>query len=57
MANINGTNNPLTTEEAQRFESGVIETVWSETGEPHYIVKDGLDVKEYAALAKKSLEN
>jgi len=57
MANINGTNNPLTTEEAQRFESGVIETVWTETGEPHYIIKDSLDVKEYAALAKKSLEN
>ena len=57
MTKINGTNNPLTTEEAQRFESGVIETVWSETGEPHYIVKDGLNVKEYASLAKKYLEN
>lgn len=57
MAKINETNNPLTAEEANRFESGVIETVWSETGEPHYIIQDGLNVKEYASLAKKSLEN
>ncbi|MGN8056156.1 hypothetical protein ACTJKN_07780 [Pedobacter sp. 22163] len=57
MEKINGTNNRLTTEEASRFESGVVETVWSEAGEPHYIIKDGLNVKEYASLAKKYLEN
>jgi len=57
MTKINETNNPLSQEEANRFESGVVETIWSETGEPYYIIKDGLDLKEYASLAKKSLEN
>jgi len=57
MTEFNETSKPLTAEEAEKFEAGVIETVWSETGEPHYVIKNGLNVREYAFLAKKSLEN
>lgn len=46
----------LSPEEADRFASGVMETVWSQTGEPHYVIREGLDLKEFALLAKRSLE-
>jgi len=56
MTKISDTYNPLTTEEANRFETAAIETVWSETGKPPYIIKDGLNMKGYALLEKKSLK-
>ncbi|MGM9478095.1 hypothetical protein ACS5PU_16840 [Pedobacter sp. GSP4] len=40
-----------------RFEEGLVETRYTEQGEPYYVVRDGLDVEEYAALAKSVLES
>ena len=36
----------------KKFEAGVVESVLSESGALTYIVKDGLDLTEYAAMAK-----
>ncbi len=41
----------------QKFEDGMIESVWSENGELTYIIKDGLDLNEYALAAKQILES
>jgi len=46
----------ISTEEAEKFAAGIEETVWSDTGEPHYIIKDGFNLDEFAVLAKKKLE-
>ncbi|MFD2288858.1 hypothetical protein GJU39_06085 [Pedobacter petrophilus] len=40
-----------------KFEQGLLETRWTETGEPFYVVKDGNDLKEFALLAKLILED
>jgi len=40
----------------KKFEDAVVETVLSESGAQTYIIKDGLDLKEYASLAKIILE-
>lgn len=40
-----------------QFEKGLVETVWSERGEPSYIIQDGLDVYAYAQMAKQLLED
>ncbi|KQS40954.1 hypothetical protein [Pedobacter sp. Leaf194] len=40
----------------KKFEAGVVESVLSESGALTYIVKDGLDLTEYAAMAKQVLE-
>lgn len=39
-----------------KFDQGVLEALWSENGELTYIIKDGLDLDEYALLAKTLLE-
>lgn len=41
----------------QKFEDGVVESVLSESGALTYVIKDGLDLKEYASMAKMVLEN
>jgi len=41
----------------QNFEAGVIESLWSENGELVYVIKDDLDLEEYAILAKRVLES
>jgi len=41
----------------KKFENGVIESAWSENGELTYIIKDGLDLNEYALAAKLVLES
>ncbi len=40
-----------------KFDDGLIESLWSENGELMYIIKDGLDLNEYALLAKQILES
>lgn len=40
-----------------KFDEGVIESLWSENGELMYIIKDGLDLNEYALIAKQILES
>jgi hypothetical protein len=40
-----------------KLEAGLVETLYSEQGEPCYVIKDELDVKEYAVLAKQVLES
>jgi len=40
-----------------KFDDGVIESLWSENGELTYIIKDGLDLNEYALAAKQILES
>jgi hypothetical protein len=39
------------------FEEGLVETRWTQTGEPYYVIRDGLDLNEYALLAKGLLEH
>ncbi len=41
----------------KKFDEGLIESQWSENGELMYIVKDGLNLEEYALLAKQILES
>jgi hypothetical protein len=41
----------------KKFDDGVIESLWSENGELMYIIKDGLDLNEYALAAKQILES
>ncbi|MEH3112875.1 hypothetical protein [Pedobacter terrae] len=41
----------------KKFDEGLIESLWSENGELMYIIKDGLDLNEYALLAKQILES
>jgi len=41
----------------KRFEEGLLETRWTQTGEPYYVIRDGLDLNEYALLAKGQLEH
>jgi hypothetical protein len=40
----------------KKFNDGLIESSWSENGELTYIINDGLDLNEYAKLAKRILE-
>jgi|GEM_PF-616206 len=40
----------------EKFEAGVVESVLSESGAITYIVKDELDLQEYALIAKTILE-
>jgi len=40
-----------------RFKEGLVETRWTQTGEPYFVVRDGLDLNEYALLAKGQLEH
>lgn len=42
--------------EQKRFEAGLVETRWTEAGEPYFVIEDGLDLQEYALLAKAVLE-
>lgn len=44
------------TADRKRFDEGLIETRWTETGEPYYVIRDGLDLEEFARLAKARLE-
>lgn len=43
--------------EHEKFEQGLVETRWTQTGEPYYVAKDGLDLQEFAVLAKLILED
>ncbi|WP_421944634.1 hypothetical protein [Pedobacter sp.] len=43
--------------ERNKFESGVLETLYTETGIPYFVIKSGLDLAEYASLAKLALED
>jgi len=40
----------------QKFDEALINTIWSETGAPSYIIKEGLDPEEYSIMAKQLLE-
>jgi len=40
-----------------KFEEGILKSLWSENGQLTYVVKNGFDVNEFALLAKKVLEN
>ena len=40
----------------QEFNEGLLETIWSDTGAPSYVIKDGLDPEQYSKLAKQILE-
>jgi len=40
----------------RKFNDGVLETIWTDNGIPCFIIKSGLDLTEYARLAKLSLE-
>jgi len=40
-----------------KFEQAVVETRYTGQGEPYYIIKDGLELETYAALAKAVLES
>jgi len=40
-----------------RFKAGVIRSDWSENGELTYVIKDGLNLDEYAQMAKTVLES
>lgn len=40
-----------------RFKAGIVRSDWSENGELTYVIKDGLDLDEYAQMAKKVLES
>jgi len=44
-------------EEWRKFDDGVLETIWTDNGIPYFIIKSGLDLSEYARLAKLSLEH
>ena len=41
----------------EKFERGLLETRWTEAGEPYYVIRDGHDLSEFAALAKLILED
>ena len=41
----------------KKFDTGVTETLWTDNGIPYFIIKSGLDLAEYARLAKLSLEH
>jgi len=43
--------------ERKKFDDGVLETIWTDNGIPYFIIKCGLDLSEYARLAKLSLEH
>ncbi|QDW25115.1 hypothetical protein FFJ24_009955 [Pedobacter sp. KBS0701] len=43
--------------ERKKFEDGVLEIIWTDSGIPYFIIKSGLDLSEYAHLAKLSLEH
>ena len=52
------TNEPQFSEvEKKKFDDGVLETIWTDNGIPYFIIKSGLDLSEYARLAKLSLEH
>ncbi|QPH39019.1 hypothetical protein [Pedobacter endophyticus] len=40
----------------EKFNQGVAEALWTDNGIPYFVIKDGLDLSEYARLAKLSLE-
>lgn len=40
----------------QEFNEGLIETIWSDTGSPSYVIKNGLDPELYSKMAKQILE-
>ncbi|WP_316809492.1 hypothetical protein [Pedobacter agri] len=40
----------------QKFNDALLETIWSDTGAPSYIIKEGLDPEEYSIMAKQLLE-
>jgi len=44
-------------ETQSKFDQGVVESIWSENGELSYVIKDGLDVEEYAMIIKEVLES
>ena len=39
-----------------QFDKVLLETVWTDNGEPSYVIKDGFDVVKYADIAKQLLE-
>ncbi|RZJ84141.1 MAG: hypothetical protein EOO20_21630 [Chryseobacterium sp.] len=41
----------------EKFDQGILESIWSENGELSYLIKDGLDVDEYAIIIKQVLES
>ena len=40
-----------------KFDQAVVESIWSENGELSYVIKDGLDLDEYAQVIKAVLES
>ncbi|MGN7988792.1 hypothetical protein ACTJKC_15690 [Pedobacter sp. 22226] len=54
---INQNGGALEAANRNKFEEGVVETRWMDVGEPHYVIRDGLDLEEYAARAKAVLES
>ncbi|MCX2431379.1 hypothetical protein [Pedobacter sp. GR22-10] len=47
----------LTEEQQKKFEEGLVETRWTEAGEPYFVIEDGLNLDEFALLAKAVLES
>lgn len=47
----------LTEAQQKKFEDGLFETRWTEAGEPYFVIADGLDLEEFALLAKAFLES
>ncbi|GAA4200036.1 hypothetical protein GCM10022289_11300 [Pedobacter jeongneungensis] len=54
---INKNGGALEAANRNKFEEGVVETRWTDVGEPYYVIRDGLDLEEYAAMAKAVLES
>lgn len=54
---IENENKSLSQQDKKIFEEGLVETKWTTTGEPYYIIKDGADPAVFAQLAKAILED
>ena len=52
------TNDPQFNEvDKKKLDDGILETIWTDNGIPYFIIKSGLDLVEYAQLAKRFLEH
>jgi hypothetical protein len=47
----------ISKETQAKFDQGVVESIWSENGELSYVIKDGLNIEEYAIVIKEVLES
>ncbi|RZK15196.1 MAG: hypothetical protein EOO86_17165 [Pedobacter sp.] len=40
----------------RKFNEALVETIWSDSGTPSYVIKEGLNPEEYSKMAKQILE-